>query len=308
VKLTRTNCLLIGLLAGLTALDFALRDGGGDARTIGRLAPEFYRDKAARALLVRGKERMELQRGAEGAWSLPEHHGYPASVRTVDELLTALTSLTTLDLVSLDATTHAEYGLAQGALGIEVWDEEGQRVLGLLQGAEVAGGGASYVRLMGEDAVYRAARLRPIQLDPRFWLDVQWMTYPEALVSRIELSGTALAESRTLVRDANTVDTWRVEGGERIGVAPIKNHLRALRSLFVESVRGRVDAGSPVDAPLLSADLELIDGRHFSASIMADPSGAEGVLGRRGPDDPFIVEFGPSSWQALLASAERLLE
>jgi len=308
VRPTRTNCLLIGLLAGLTALDFALRDRGGDARTIGRLATEFYRDKAARAQLVRGDERMELQRSAEGAWSLPEHHGYSASARTVDEILTALTSLTTLDLVSLDASTHGEYGLAQDALAIEVWDEDGQRVIGLLQGAEVSGGGASYVRLMGADAVYRAARLRPIQLDPRFWLDVQWMTYPEALVSRIELSGTALAESRTLVRDPDTVDTWRREGGERIGVAPIKNHLRALRSLFVESVRGRVDAGAPVGATLLSVELELIDGRHFSASIMTDPSGAEGVLGRRGSDDPFIVEFGKSSWQAVLASAERLLE
>jgi hypothetical protein len=308
MRLSRTNWLLIGLLVVLAAVDLGLGERGGEARTIGRLATEFYRDRAARALLVRGEERMELQRGADGAWFLPERHGYPASARTVDELLTALTSLTTLDLVSLEATTHTEYGLAQGALGVEVWDEEGQRVLGLLQGAEVSGGGASYVRLMGEEAVYRAARLRPIQLDPRFWLDVQWLTYPEALVSRIELSGTALPQTRTLVRDPETVDTWRVEGGERIGAAPIKNHLRALRSLFVEGVRGRVDTGAAVGAPLLSAELELIDGRHFSASIMADPSGAEGVLGRRGPDDPFIVEFGQGSWQAVLASAERLLE
>ena len=292
----------------MAALDLGLRDKGGEARTIGRLAVDFYRDRAARALLVRGEERMELQRGGDGAWVLTERHGYPASKRTMDELLTALTSLTTLDLVSLDATTHQEYGLAQDALAIEVWDAEGQRVLGLLQGAEVSGGGASYVRLMGDDAVYRAARLRPIRLDPRFWLDVQWLTYPEALVSRIELSGTALSVSRTFVRDENTVDTWRVEGGERIGIAPIKNHLRSLRSLFVESVRGRVDVGASVGAPLLSAELELIDGRHFSASIMTDPSGADGVLGRRGSDDPFIVEFGQSSWQAVLASAERLLE
>ena len=292
----------------MAALDLGLRDKGGEARTIGRLAVDFYRDRAAHALLVRGEERMELQRGGDGAWVLTERHGYPASKRTMDELLTALTSLTTLDLVSLDATTHQEYGLAQDALAIEVWDEEGQRVLGLLQGAEVSGGGASYVRLMGDDAVYRAARLRPIRLDPRFWLDVQWLTYPEALVSRIELSGTALSVSRTFVRDENTVDTWRVEGGERIGIAPIKNLLRSLRSLFVESVRGRVDVGASVGAPLLSAELELIDGRHFSASIMTDPSGADGVLGRRGSDDPFIVEFGQSSWQAVLASAERLLE
>lgn len=308
MRLTRTNWILIGLLVAMAALDLGLRDKGGEARTIGRLAVDFYRDRAARALLVRGEERMELQRGGDGAWVLTERHGYPASKRTMDELLTALTSLTTLDLVSLDATTHQEYGLAQDALAIEVWDEEGQRVLGLLQGAEVSGGGASYVRLMGDDAVYRAARLRPIRLDPRFWLDVQWLTYPEALVGRIELSGTALSVSRTFVRDENTVDTWRVEGGERIGIAPIKNHLRALRSLFVESVRGRVDVGAAVAAPLLSAELDLIDGRHFSASIMTDPSGADGVLGRRGSDDPFIVEFGLSSWQAVLASAERLLE
>jgi len=308
VRLTRTNWILIGLLVAMAALDLGLRDKGGEARTIGRLAVDFYRDRAAHALLVRGEERMELKRGGDGAWVLTERHGYPASTRTMDELLTALTSLTTLDLVSLDATTHQEYGLAQDALAIEVWDEEGQRVLGLLQGAEVSGGGASYVRLMGDDAVYRAARLRPIRLDPRFWLDVQWLTYPEALVSRIELSGTALSVSRTFVRDENTVDTWRVEGGERIGIAPIKNLLRSLRSLFVESVRGRVDVGASVGAPLLSAELELIDGRHFSASIMTDPSGADGVLGRRGSDDPFIVEFGQSSWQAVLASAERLLE
>ena len=308
MRLTRTNWILIGLLVAMAALDLGLKDKGGEVRTIGRLAVDFYRDRAARALLVRGEERMELQRGADGAWVLTERYGYPASERTMDELLTALTSLTTLDLVSLDGSTHQEYGLAQDALSIEVWDEEGQRVLGLLQGAEVSGGGASYVRLMGEDAVYRAARLRPIQLDPRFWLDVQWLTYPEALVSRIELSGAALSDSRTLVRDEDTVDTWRVEGGERIGAAPIKSHLRALRSLFVESVRGRAEVGAPVGAPLLSAELELIDGRHFSASIMADPSGADGVLGRRGSDDPFIVEFGQSSWQAVLASAERLLE
>lgn len=300
--------MLMGLLAGLVALDLGLRDRGPQARTIGRLAAEFYRDKASRALLVRGQERLELRRGVDGAWVLPEHYDYLASARTLDELLTALTSLTTLDLVSLDASTHGEYGLGQQALNIEIWDETGQRVLGLMQGAEVSGGGASYVRLMGQDAVYRAARLRTIRLDPRFWLDVQWLTFPAALVSRIELGGSALSGTRTLARDADTVDTWRVEGGERIGASSIKNHLRALRSLFVERVQGRADAEAPALAPLLSVELELIDGRHFSVSILAAASGTQGVLGRRGSDDPFIVGFGESSWQALLTSARQLLE
>jgi len=308
MRLTRINGILLVLLAALLALDLGLRDSGPEARTIGRLAPAFYRDRADRALLQRGEGRIELQLTAEGNWILPEHHGYPASSRTLDELLTAMTSLTTLDLVSLDASTHHEYGLDDQALRIEIWDADGQRVLGLLQGEEAAGGGASYVRLMGEAAVYRAARLRSIRLDPGLWLDVQWLTFPEPLVSRISLSGSELSAARILVRDPDTVDTWRIEGGERIGSTAIKGHLRALRGLFVERVQGRADGPIASEQILLSVDLELIDGRKFGAKILGPSSGGPGMVGRRGDEDPFLAVFPVGSWNTLLASAQKLLQ
>ncbi len=306
MRISATNFKLALVLVALLGLRAVLGGDGTTERVIGRLAEEFFADSADRILLVHGEERIEAQRTEDGSWVLPDHADYPASERTMGQLLRAVSSLTTLDLVSVDPDTHAEYGVLDSALRIEAWDSLGRRVLGLIQGSEVPGGGASYVRLMGENAVYRAARLTTIRLDPLFWLDVQWLKFQAALVHEIDLEGASLDEPLRLRRKADTVDQWHHAGGARVSAERVKTFLRSLQGLFVQDVLGKLDVPKAALPALVHVRIELIDGRTLEMGFYGTHSGDGGVSAKRGTPDPFLVQFDEPSWLALLKSVAGL--
>lgn len=306
MKVTPLNVVLALVLAVLVGADAALDDGGVRERAIERLFPDLYGDRVARFVLERGDELVECRRREDGRFVLPAHFDHPANETTVRLLLSALTSLTTLDLVTEDAARHGEYGVGDGALTVRGWDERGELVVGLVQGAEAPAGDASYVRRAGSDAVYRAPRLRGIPLDARLWLDAEWMPFAEALVDEVRLAGAALDEPLVLEREAGTVDRWRAAGGEPFPASRVRDFVSRVRSLFFEEVVAARAADLELGEPALSITLGTVDGKELRASFHADAAAGDGsVLATHGPED-FVVRFPAAAWESVRAGAEGL--
>lgn len=304
MRLTRANVLLLVALAGLVAAEIGLQRSGPVEREIERLFPDLFRDRAARFLLEGAGVSVEGRRTTEGTWILPEHFDHPANEVSVDLLLTALTSLTTLDLLSEDPARHGSYRVGQGqALVVRVWDEQGELLAALVQGAEVDG--ATYVRRLAQDAVYRAPRLRTIRLDPRLWLETRWLAFEPATVTEVRLGGTLLERRLVLQRDPTSVERWSVEGGADVRPQRVKDLLRVLQTLHLEGVvaprMGEADFGEPQ----LELSLGFLDGATASGLFGATtPEG--GVLACRDPQT-FVVRFGRATWELLRGQLAELV-
>ena len=306
-RLTPLNQGLLVALALLLGLEFGFPVQRSEQRTIEKLFPTLYKDLAARTLLVQGEQRIAIERDEGGRWVMLEHHDYPASPRKLAELLSALTSLMTLDLVTSDAASHSEYGLGSGALRVQVWDAAGEVLADLIQGAEISGAGASYVRRAGQDDVYRAPRLRTIDLGLQYWLDVVWMPFAEALVNDLALEGELLDSSLHFKRDDKTVDRWRTQDGRSVSAAPLKALARAAQSLFVDSVAGPASLTEQLGEPTLQLTLGLINGQTLGARFWELPED-QGALAQRVDPQQHVVRFSTQTWQMIRQASQALAE
>jgi len=306
MKITRLNCVLMIVLALLVGVDMTLRGQGPVEREVGRLLPKLFLDQAQRVVLERDGQRLEVRRTGEDSWVLPDHYDYPADAGRLRFLLERLISITTLDLLTLDSDRHAEYGVDEGALSVSVWNGEGQLLAGLVQGDEVPGGAASYVRRYGADATYRAPKLRTIPLDPAMWLDVKWMTFEPTMVDRLRINGTELDAPVDLVRDAGTVDKWRREGGEVIAASRVKSLLISLRGLFLVEVVGDGSQGQELGEVGLQVELQLTDGRLFVGRFGRVTSDGSVLASRE--ETGWVVRFMRANWETLRSEARRLVK
>ena len=102
----RRNILLAVVLGVLVLLDLGTAPDIRPPRDVGPLLTQLDVQRAAR-IELRGPNgaSLVLERMDE-SWRLPGSLGYPARPELVRGLLASLASLSTLDLVSSDATRH----------------------------------------------------------------------------------------------------------------------------------------------------------------------------------------------------------
>jgi hypothetical protein len=247
MRLTRRNVVLIGIVVVLGAADFLSRGPARDNGAGGRLLPGLEPDDIAHLRLVRGDERLDLLRldsgRTGGGWAVEQKERFPAHATLVQELLARITGVSRTDRVSSAVESRDEYGLGQAAGRVELLDGDGatRAVLWIGHPPELERG--AYVRLEGEDAVYRAATLPAVDTDPIRWLDTLLVDLDPPLVLAITVESGG-AEVFRLSRLAD--GRWRAVGHSVLLTAQAVDPL-----LLVASNLYFVDI-----APGSSADLE----------------------------------------------------
>jgi len=301
VRISPLNWGLAALVVVLVAAEVGLERGEPAPREVGRLFPELFADRAARIELAGGGEPLEIVLEGQ-TWVLSGHHDFPARPEQVERLLRALTSLTTLDLLSEDAASHDEYGVGADARRVSIWDGSGELLAGLVQGADVPTGNASYVRRLGLDQVYRAPRLTAIPAEPKYWLDRAWLGFEPALVTSVRISGPLCDPPLEFERREGTVDHW-TRDGEQVSPRVVKDFAQTMRSLFLDEVVAPRDTPEALGPLQLRVEVSLLDGRELSAYFGATVDG--GVLARRADDD-WTVRLPQAIWQVVTSGVERL--
>ncbi|MDR1534101.1 MAG: DUF4340 domain-containing protein [Planctomycetota bacterium] len=162
----------------------------------------------------------------EGAWKVASSRGAPANAAKIGELLADLSALAG-DLQAEGKSLHPELGVDEaGALRVEVEYGSGKPLV--VYAGERAGGvyGESYVRLGGEDRVYRvdrdlrrtagmfsAASPAPAARD---WLDLTLIDLPAGELLRAKLEypgGPGLVLAREAGEAGGPPGPWKLEAG-----------------------------------------------------------------------------------------------
>ena len=304
----RRNVWLAALVLALALLELGLDDGGPARRAVGRLFPDLYADRAARIELVQGDGRLELARDPSGAgWTLPGSFGHPAFAPTVENFLSGMTGLTSLDLLSDRPEAHREYGVGPEGIVVRIHDADGRLLAALVQGAPLGRESGSYVRREGENEVYRARSMRALSLEPTGWLDARLLSFAEALVSSIRAAGGALGAPLERTRDERP-DRWLRPDGSRASVEAVRGALRDLAGrFFVDRVVAARTEDLDFGEPRLVLELGLVDGGSVRLHVGRDASAAEGggVLVARELGG-FVLSLPRVSYEALLGVLEHL--
>jgi len=208
MRLSRRNVVLIGIVVVLGAADYLSRGPARDSGASGRLLPGLEADDIVQLRLERGGERLDLERTEEG-WAVVPKDRFPAHAALVREFLARLTGVSKTDRVSSAFESRDEYGLGQAAGRVELLDDGGatRAVLWIGRPPELERG--AYVRLEGEDAVYRAPTLPAVETDPIRWLDTLVIDLDPPRVESITVEVDGLEVFR-LVRVAD--GRWRAAG------------------------------------------------------------------------------------------------
>jgi Domain of unknown function (DUF4340) len=301
VKLTPINWVLAGMILLLGGLELMAGRDVRPEREVGRLFPGFFADEATRILIEDGDQRMELVR-LDGGWVCPEHHDYPAWEEQVEVLMRALTSMTTLDLLSPDATSHDRYGLAGTPRRVRIWDTDGEALVDLLQGDDVPGGrAASYVRRFGEDEVYRAPFLSAIPVAPKAFLSPRWMAFEPAEVIGIRIEGADFEPPLELLREERRY-VWK-RGKRTVAKTRVDAFLSSLASLYLEAVVAGPNSPQALGESVLRVELTLLDGTVLAGQFAAQTGGR--VRARRDPDG-WVIELPADTVGHLVQRAQQL--
>ncbi len=236
------NLGLLAVLAALVAANVWLERPAREASGGGRLFPELEASRAARIeLTVPGQDVLEIVQGEDG-WVLPGRRDFPALEYAVTDLLGRVASLSRVDRIGQEASSHGTYGVGEDSRRLRIADDTGTTLAELRQGAPPEGGSGSHVRPLPGDEVFRAADLALLDAHVGQWVDTRLMHLDPSRVR-----GIAAIEDGELLFDLLRLEDgrWRCidrkEGTETDHLAPavVEPLLRAAQSLFFTDVSPR---------------------------------------------------------------------
>lgn len=301
------NWLLAVVLGLLVGAWFASDGKGGiSRRQIQPLVQGFDASQARTILLERpdlaavetgGVERTTLTRrdgeaatgevGSPDVWTIEELHGAAAFTDKIDRLLARIGAMTTLDLVSEDTASYAEYGLGEDrALHVRIANGEVAPEMGP-EGNTVelwiapAPGRAAYVRAAGDARVWRIARYAPPSPSPLAWFDdSSLMPLTDRAIRVLRASGRALdlaPGEEFSIRTLPGADHFQSGDGEDLSSQRVFDLFKRLRLLFPEEVLGTKVAGERLESdPWLSIEVEAsVGGKTFRIDFSEPGMGAD---------------------------------
>jgi len=127
---------------------------GGEGNV--RILPSISEGSATRIEMSSAEHKVVLERNVEsGRWTITAPIDHPADTPRVRAVLHALRNEIQVD-VRVDTGNLADYGLdASGGIVVEVWTDQEEPEVSFTVGRD-APGASSFIRLSGDDGVYRA--------------------------------------------------------------------------------------------------------------------------------------------------------
>ncbi|MEX0585335.1 MAG: DUF4340 domain-containing protein, partial [Pirellulales bacterium] len=255
-------------------------------------------------------------------WSIPSHENYPADAqRQLAEAATSVMHLNKLGLATTDKADHALYGvvdpdpksLKAGETGVgkrvTLEDKSGKKLAQFIIGKEVKGqSGIRYVRVPGEDAVYRV-EVKPEKLSTKFgdWIEKDLLKLNAFDIKQVVLNNYSVDElnNRVTPRDVISLSfddkdsKWSLEGamaGEELDSTKLNDMKTALDDLKIVDVRAKPASLSSVlkndEGQLTQQDARNLAGKGFFLSQGQLLSNEGEVIARMKDGVVYVLRFG----------------
>lgn len=269
----RTNSVLAVLLALVLATSYLLAPQERTRTSTGRVLAANLVASAARVEIARGGVELALVRRDAGGWSLADPAGFPVAEARVERVvLDPLDALVGADLV---ASTSSGLGFDGPTTSVRVLDAGGRVLAAFDQVAAASGGRGSFVRVLGGDAVHRAAALPLLEPTPAAFWDGRLVggdpAGVRAFAIEFPVDPSAPAGERrrvSFVREAS--GAWTVDGRAAPSVVAIDKAAQELARLRLVGLVGaapRPEHG--LAAPLLAFEVETAAGSAAAAATVA---------------------------------------
>ena len=304
----RRNLALLAALAVLVVVDLALREP--DRRPV-RGEPIFsgFRpDLAASITIERDGEALSLDL-VDSKWVVVERRNFPAFAATVTNLLARLSLLSTSDLVASERSSHELFGLGDEAAHLTIRDSNGASLVDAYVGRPRDEAVGAYVRIAGEEAVFRAASLSAIGARPAAWLNTRLL---EIDLPAVRAIGGELADGRSFRLVKRDDGLWGAAGGKTLRPALVDPLLLSANTLYFEDIASvsLEDAGLVTPWASLRFGLEQGGERRIAlgAPIASAAAAASGEGGSARSARAATRPEWPTPWVAVLPeqSAARL--
>ena len=224
---------------------------------VGRLNRTAERSTAAGASLIQGldpgmidsivlgtgDDAAVLQR-AGGQFVAEDKGGYPASNEQVNRLFTSCLDMVTDQLVTRNAVNHEDLGVTEekARYVVSFRDAAGETMAGLVIGSQAEGVRGTYVRLLGDDAVYLSANTPYLRMSSMDYLDKQLLRVEAKQVRRVAVNGPE--GGYVLVsEDGGSAKLEQVPEGATEKADEVRKVLEALTSLDFSGVQPAAEAG-----------------------------------------------------------------
>lgn len=228
---------------------------------------------------LRGTEKITLNRGADGRWTVAERQNYPAKQDLVQKALIGISELELYEPRTARPEWHRNLGLlAPEDLGtatrIELFDKSGKRMVAFLAGkvpdqtGDARGQGMIYVRRDGENQSWLARGRFPLFQSAQDWLDTSFIGIKRNEIRRVTLwAGTD--HPVVMSRPSKDVEDFALENipaGRVTRGAPVVNGTAtSVVDLMFDDAAPVESLQFPATSP--SAVIETFDGLRVSLTM-----------------------------------------
>lgn len=228
---------------------------------------------------LRGVEKITLNRGADGRWTVAERQNYPAKQDLVQKALIGISELMLYEPRTARPQWHRNLGLLSPddlgtATRIELFDKSGKRMVAFLAGkvpdqtGDARGQGMIYLRRDGENQSWLARGRFPLFQTAQDWLDTSFIDIKRDEIKRVTLwAGTD--HPVVMSRPSKDVDDFALENipaGRVTRGAPVVNGTAtSVVDLAFDDAAPVESLQFPATSP--SAVIETFDGLRVSLTM-----------------------------------------
>lgn len=230
-----------------------------------------------------GVQRLNFERQADGGFTITEYDSYPADAGALARMLAALQRLQPIERKTARPEWHRRLGLGAPqelgqAIQLEIWDDGGRELAGLLIGKKQQSEGARalsgaraetlaeehfYVRRVNEAQSFLVRSAWRVPREPEDWLSqtLPWLAAEEVQRVRLRAESGAVRDFTRTAPDLPFADAAGV-----LSAVQAENLFQALRGLRVVRV-ARAERLAERGAPSAQLQLESFDGEQLTLEM-----------------------------------------
>ena len=270
-----------------------------------KLLPEYVAEKVDELDLSKGSLRVELAK-QNGSWVVGTENDQPADTQLVSGIIDNLNGLTSDDLVSTNAESHP--ALEVDSTGVDVVIHAGGDEVGhIIVGKPGPDGMSTYVRLAGQDNVYRVPVYLRSQVDrgDQSWRNKTVLKVPQAEIA--SYTTTDETGSVTLVQDppGNWKMTAPQEGPVDPGLVPmlLQTLTNVTARAFADSVTSLAEVG--LEPPQRTIEVVLRSGERHTLLIGSQNPANQNYVKLADSETIYLVPAG--RWNTVFRKPSELL-
>jgi len=215
------------------------------------------------------------------AFVVGEKHDYPAAMKRINELIMDLLEVRTAEKVTDSRANHAALGVTEDgedAVSVSFLGKDNQPLIGMVKGKSPQHGTGAYVRLLGEDTVYRSEKWLSLDTNPLDYVEKTLIEAPEADVREVKVKTGK--DAYTIRRDEkDAITLLNVAEGKRAKKSSVENVFSALSRLdltdLAQAGEKKLKWDSSFDCAMKSGLIYHVklakEGEKYYAALSAEP-------------------------------------